>query len=128
MLAGKRVFDVVVSGSLLVLLSPVLLVIAVLVRLVLGTPVLFRQERPGLNGRPFWLVKFRTMTNLRQADGTLAPDDQRMTPFGRFLRSWSLDELPELWNVFVGEMSSVGPRPLLMEYLPRYSPEQARPA
>jgi lipopolysaccharide/colanic/teichoic acid biosynthesis glycosyltransferase len=99
---------------------------AVGVRLTMGSPVLFTQLRPGLEGAPFKLVKFRTMSDARDADGKLAPDERRLTRFGRFLRSWSLDELPQLWNVLVGEMSLVGPRPLLMCYLERYSPEQAR--
>jgi len=112
--------------ALLVLLCPVLLGIALLVRINLGRPVLFRQRRAGLLGRPFWLVKFRTMNARCDADGQLLPDAQRLTPFGRWLRSSSLDELPELVNILRGEMGFVGPRPLLMEYLPLYSPEQAR--
>ena len=116
---------------LLVLLSapawlPILLLLALLVRLRMGAPVFFRQKRPGLRGEPFELIKFRTMTNDRDADGNLLPDKDRLPPFGRFLRSSSLDELPELLNVLKGEMSLVGPRPLLMQYLERYSPEQAR--
>jgi sugar transferase EpsL len=122
----KRLFDIVVSVIALVLLSPVLAVTAILVRLRLGTPVLFRQMRPGLAGAPFRLMKFRTMTDARSPDGALLPDAVRLTPFGRFLRSTSLDELPELLNVLKGEMSLVGPRPLLMEYLPLYSADQAR--
>jgi lipopolysaccharide/colanic/teichoic acid biosynthesis glycosyltransferase len=122
----KRLFDIVVSTIALVLLSPLLVVTAILVRLRLGTPVLFRQMRPGLAGAPFRLMKFRTMTDARSPDGTLLPDAVRLTPFGRFLRSTSLDELPELLNVLKGEMSLVGPRPLLMEYLPLYSAAQAR--
>jgi sugar transferase EpsL len=110
----------------LVVLSPVLAVIAWRVRREIGRPVLFRQERPGFRGRHFTLVKFRTMTDARAADGTLLPDEHRLPAFGRWLRSTSLDELPELWNVLRGEMSLVGPRPLLSEYLDRYSPEQAR--
>ncbi len=103
-----------------------LLALAWLIRRKLGSPVLFRQVRPGLHGKPFTMVKFRTMTDERGPDGALLPDAQRLTPFGRFLRASSLDELPELWNVLRGEMSLVGPRPLLMEYLPIYTPEQAR--
>lgn len=122
----KRLFDLLVSlGGLLVLSLPLLL-LWVLVHRKLGSPVLFRQVRPGLHGRPFMMVKFRTMTDERGADGELLPDAHRLTSFGRFLRASSLDELPELWNVLRGEMSLVGPRPLLMEYLPLYSPEQAR--
>lgn len=122
----KRLFDLLLSlGGLLVLALPLLL-LWVVVRRKLGSPVLFRQVRPGLHGRPFMMVKFRTMTDARGADGELLPDAQRLTAFGRFLRASSLDELPELWNVLRGEMSLVGPRPLLMEYLPLYSPEQAR--
>jgi len=105
---------------------PVVGVLAVLVRLRLGSPVFFRQVRPGLHGRPFELVKFRSMTDLRDATGALLPDAERLPAFGRWLRSTSLDELPELWNVLRGDMSLVGPRPLLMEYLPLYTPEQAR--
>lgn len=114
------------GGVLLVVLSPVLVVVAVLVRVRLGSPVLFRQTRPGLGGQPFELVKFRTMTDARDADGELQPDADRLTPFGRWLRGTSLDELPELWNVVRGEMHLVGPRPLLMEYVDRFTPEQAR--
>lgn len=122
----KRAFDVAVSVTLLMLLSPVLLVVALLTRVKLGSPVLFVQERPGKAGRPFRLRKFRTMTDERGSDGELLPDEQRLTSFGKFLRSTSLDEFPELWNVLVGDMSLVGPRPLLPEYLERYSAEQAR--
>jgi lipopolysaccharide/colanic/teichoic acid biosynthesis glycosyltransferase len=110
---------------LLLLAFPVLL-LSVLIRSKLGSPVLFRQVRPGLNGEPFTMIKFRTMTDECSPDGTLLSDAQRMTPFGRFLRATSLDELPELWNVIKGDMSLVGPRPLLMEYLPLYNAEQAR--
>lgn len=122
----KRAFDIVVAALLLVVLAPVFMVLVCLVRAKLGTPVLFRQTRPGLHGRPFEIIKFRTMTDARDSEGRLLPDGERLTRFGRFLRSSSLDELPELWNVLKGEMSLVGPRPLLMEYLPLYSPEQAR--
>ena len=122
----KRGFDICAAGVAAVLLAPVILILCVLVRTRLGTPILFRQERPGLGGAPFTLVKFRTMTDARGADGVLLADAARLTRFGRWLRSTSLDELPELWNVLRGEMSLVGPRPLLMAYLPLYSPEQAR--
>ncbi len=122
----KRLFDIAASAAALLLLSPVLAVTAVLVRIYLGSPVLFRQTRPGLHGKPFQLVKFRTMLDARAADGTLLSDADRLTRFGRALRASSLDELPELWNVLKGEMSLVGPRPLLMQYLPRYTPHQAR--
>lgn len=122
----KRFFDFCVAlGALTVLLLP-LAVVALLVRVKLGQPVLFRQVRPGLHGQPFMMVKFRTMTDAREANGQWLSDADRLTAFGRFLRSTSLDELPELWNVLRGEMSLVGPRPLLMEYLPLYSAEQLR--
>ena len=123
---GKRALDVTSATLGLLVLSPLLAILALLVRWRLGTPVLFRQQRPGLHGKPFMLIKFRTMTDARDADGNLLPDAERLTPFGKFLRKSSLDELPELYNVLKGEMSLVGPRPLLMEYLPLYSPEQAR--
>jgi sugar transferase EpsL len=126
MIWWKRPFDLVLALPALVLLSPVIVVLAVLVRVKLGAPVFFRQQRPGLNGKPFQMVKFRTMTDARDASGALLPDADRLTSFGRFLRSSSLDELPELWNVVAGDMSLVGPRPLLMRYLDRYTPEQAR--
>lgn len=122
----KRLFDLVLAVAALAVLALPLLVLYAMVRRKLGSPALFRQVRPGLHGRPFMMVKFRTMTDERGADGELLPDAQRLTAFGRFLRASSLDELPELWNVLRGEMSLVGPRPLLMEYLPLYSPEQAR--
>lgn len=122
----KRLFDLLAASLALLLLAMPLLVLVGLIRRKLGSPVLFRQMRPGLHGKPFTMVKFRTMTDERGPDGALLPDAQRMTPFGRFLRASSLDELPELWNVLRGEMSLVGPRPLLMEYLPLYTPEQAR--
>lgn len=121
----KRAFDFTAALLGLVVLSPVILVVALLVRLLLGAPVLFRQMRPGLHGRPFTLLKFRTMTDARDASGALRSDAERLTGFGRALRATSLDELPQLWNVLTGEMSLVGPRPLLMEYLPLYSPRQA---
>ncbi len=123
---SKRLFDLTAAGLGLILLSPVLLLLALLVRLFHGTPVLFRQMRPGYRGRPFPLYKFRTMTDERGGTGDLLPDEARLTRFGRFLRAASLDELPELLNILRGEMSLVGPRPLLMQYLDRYSPEQAR--
>ena len=122
----KRLLDVLASALSLLILALPLAVLVWLVRSKLGSPVLFRQVRPGLHGQPFEMVKFRTMTDERGADGALLPDAQRLTPFGRFLRASSLDELPELWNVLKGEMSLVGPRPLLMEYLPLYTPGQAR--
>jgi lipopolysaccharide/colanic/teichoic acid biosynthesis glycosyltransferase len=122
----KRCFDLVVAVVALLALAMPLLVLVWLVRSKLGSPVLFRQVRPGLNGKLFEMVKFRTMTGERGVDGALLPDAQRLTPFGRFLRASSLDELPELWNVIKGDMSLVGPRPLLMEYLPLYTREQAR--
>lgn len=122
----KRFVDFIISILGLVMISPVLLVIALLVRFKLGSPILFRQLRPGLAGEPFFLVKFRTMTNQQGATGELLPDSKRLTKFGKFLRSTSLDELPELWNVLRGNMSLVGPRPLLVEYLPLYSTHQTR--
>ncbi len=122
----KRVMDITGAVLGLVLLSPVMLVVAVAIRLTMGSPVLFRQVRPGLHGKPFTMYKFRTMLDLWDDQGNLLPDGLRLTGLGRFLRKTSLDELPELVNVLKGEMSLVGPRPLLMEYLERYSPEQAR--
>lgn len=122
----KRAFDIVVAATALVILSPVILVVALLVRSKLGSPALFRQVRPGKNGKPFQMIKFRTMTGERDVNGALLPDAQRLTSFGKMLRSTSLDELPELWNVLKGDMSLVGPRPLLMQYMPLYSPQQAR--
>lgn len=122
----KRAFDILGASALLVVSAPVLIIIAVIVRFSLGTPVLFVQERPGLHGRPFRLFKFRTMIHQRNRKGRLLTDAERLTPLGRFLRSTSLDELPELGNVLIGDMSLVGPRPLLTEYLARYSTEQAR--
>ena len=122
----KRIFDFFAALLVLLLLAMPLLGLIWLVRRKLGSPVFFRQVRPGINGKPFEMVKFRTMTDARGPDYQLLPDAVRLTPLGRFLRSSSLDELPELWNVLKGDMSLVGPRPLLMEYLPLYSPEQAR--
>jgi lipopolysaccharide/colanic/teichoic acid biosynthesis glycosyltransferase len=123
---GKRLFDLALALPAMVVLSPLLACIALLVRVKLGSPVLFRQVRPGLGGRPFVIYKFRTMTDVRGADGELLPNEQRLPRFGRTLRSTSFDELPELFNVLKGDMSIVGPRPLLMDYLPLYTPEQAR--
>lgn len=122
----KRCFDVLVSAASLLLLSPLMLLLAAFVQATLGSPVLFRQTRPGLRGKPFNLVKFRTMSEARDAAGNLLPDAERLTRLGRFLRSTSLDEFPEFWNVLKGEMSLVGPRPLLMEYLNLYSKRQRR--
>jgi lipopolysaccharide/colanic/teichoic acid biosynthesis glycosyltransferase len=122
----KRLFDIFVAVTVLIILSLPLAVLTILVRSRLGSPVFFRQSRPGLHGKLFCMVKFRTMTDERGADGELLPDADRLTSFGRFLRSTSMDELPELWNVVKGEMSLVGPRPLLVDYLALYSPEQAR--
>lgn len=122
----KRLFDFVIALFALLTLSLPLLTLALLIRVKLGSPVFFCQSRPGLNSKPFQMIKFRTMTNERGPDGNLLPDAERLTTFGRWLRATSLDELPELWNVFCGDMSLVGPRPLLMEYLPLYSMEQAR--
>lgn len=122
----KRCFDIVLATlALLALLLPLLFLMWV-IRLKLGSPVFFRQERPGMNGKPFQMIKFRSMNDERDLKGNLMPDNLRLTSFGRFLRSTSLDELPELWNVLKGDMSMVGPRPLLMEYLPLYTQEQAR--
>ncbi|MFN7918090.1 MAG: sugar transferase [Vicinamibacterales bacterium] len=123
---GKRIVDSAVTLVALVLLAPVAALVALAVRVLLGSPVLFRQQRPGLDGRPFMLLKFRTLADLRDAGGRLLPDAQRMTRAGRLLRATSLDELPQLINVLRGDMSLVGPRPLLMQYLERYSPQQRR--
>ena len=122
----KRIVDFFAAFAALVFLSPLLVVVVLLVRWRLGAPVFFIQQRPGYGGRPFELLKFRTMTNQRDTNGALLPDAQRLTPFGRWLRATSIDELPELINILRGEMSFIGPRPLLMQYLPLYSPEQAR--
>ena len=125
-LATKRLLDIVIAAIGLVLFAPLLLLTAVMVRIKLGSPVLFTQLRPGLHGRPFRMLKFRSMTDARDASGALLPDAERLTRFGRFVRASSLDELPEMWNVLRGDMSLIGPRPLLMEYLPLYSAAQAR--
>ena len=122
----KRLIDITASGAALAVLSPVLAVTAYKVKKNLGSPVLFKQTRPGLDGKPFEMIKFRTMKDATDKDGNLLPDSERLTPFGQKLRSTSIDELPELWNVLKGDMSLVGPRPLLMEYLPLYNNEQAR--
>lgn len=122
----KRIFDVIVSFSVLLAFSPILLLVALLVRTKLGSPIFFTQIRPGLHGKPFKMVKFRTLTEQKDESGNYLPDADRLTSFGALLRSTSLDELPELWNVLKGDMSLVGPRPLLMEYLPLYTPEQYR--
>ena len=122
----KRAFDIVFSAGWLIGFAPLLLVVAILVRLKLGSPVLFIQERPGLRAKPFRMVKFRTMNDACGPYGELLPDDQRLTSFGRFLRATSLDEFPEMWNVLIGDMSVVGPRPLLMRYVARYDAFQAR--
>ncbi len=124
--ASKRIFDLLLAGLGLVILSPVLLLAAMLVRIYHGSPVIFTQKRPGFKGTPFHIYQFRTMTDARDKNGNPLPDSERLTRLGRFLRASSLDELPELFNVLRGEMSIVGPRPLLMQYLERYNPEQAR--
>ena len=123
---GKRLFDLLTASTLLVLLSPLFLLMALVIRLGIGRPVLFRQQRPGLHGKPFNFLKFRTMIDARDVQGRLLPDEARLTPIGRLLRRLSLDELPQLLNVIKGDMSLVGPRPLLMEYLPLYNSEQLR--
>lgn len=120
----KRLFDIVAALAALFVFSPVILIVALLVHKKLGSPVFFRQTRPGLNAKPFQMIKFRTMRDAIDAEGQSLPDSERITPFGRFLRSTSLDELPEFWNVLKGEMSLVGPRPLLMEYLDYYTEEE----
>lgn len=125
-MTGKRIWDVTAAGLALVVSAPLLALLFVLVRIRLGSPVLFSQLRPGLNGKPFRLLKFRSMRDLRDDGGELLPDAERLTSFGSWLRRSSLDELPELINVLKGDMSLVGPRPLLMEYLPLYTSEQAR--
>ena len=122
----KRLMDIFGAGFGIILLSPILIIVAIRIRSEMGSPVLFRQTRPGRHGKPFQMIKFRTMRDEIGTDGRPLPDADRLTKLGRFLRSSSIDELPELWNVLKGDMSLVGPRPLLMEYLPLYSPEQAR--
>ena len=123
---GKRLIDLLIALPVLFLCLPVIGTLWLAVRIKLGSPVCFRQQRPGLHGKPFTMVKFRTMTDARDAQGNVLTDADRLPPFGKFLRRTSLDELPELWNVVKGDMSLVGPRPLLMRYLDRYTPEQAR--
>ena len=122
----KRVLDIIIASVALVLLSPLYFYVAYKVRKNLGSPVLFRQVRPGLHGKPFEMIKFRTMTDERDTEGNLLPNEQRLPKFGKMLRATSLDEMPELWNVIKGDMSIVGPRPLLMDYLPLYNKEQAK--
>lgn len=122
----KRLLDIVLSGLSLVILSPVFLIVAILVKTKLGSPVIFKQKRPGLNEKVFSMYKFRTMTSETDEQGELLPDDVRLTSFGKSLRATSLDELPELWNIFKGDMSIVGPRPLLVDYLPLYNEEQRK--
>lgn len=122
----KRPQDILLSLLAMIVLSPVLLITAILVRIKLGSPVIFKQKRPGLNEKVFTLYKFRTMTDAKDSDGNLLPDEVRLTKFGKLLRSTSLDELPELWNIFCGDIAVVGPRPLLVEYLSRYNEEQRR--
>ena len=122
----KRLFDFSVSLVTVLSFLPIFVLLALLVRISMGTPIFFVQKRPGLHGKPFKMIKFRTMSNALGSGGAVLPDSDRLTSFGRFLRTTSLDELPELWNVLKGDMSLVGPRPLLMDYLPLYSPEQAR--
>ncbi|WP_180090473.1 sugar transferase [Acinetobacter sp. YH12110] len=122
----KRLLDIIIASIALILLSPLYFYVAYKVRKNLGSPVIFRQVRPGLNGKPFEMIKFRTMTDERDSEGNLLPNEQRLPKFGKILRATSLDEMPELWNVIKGDMSIVGPRPLLMEYLPLYNEEQAK--
>ena len=123
---AKRIFDIIFSLGWLIVFSPLLVVVAILVRMKLGSPVLFLHERPGKDGKPFRIVKFRSMTDARDAEGKLLSDNERLTAFGKFLRASTLDEFPEMWNVLIGEMSVVGPRPLMMSYLPRYNATQRR--
>ena len=126
MFPSKRIFDVVLAGFTCMLASPLFIIAALSVKIFIGTPILFKQQRAGYKARPFHIYKFRTMTNASDSSGNLLPDSERLTPLGRFLRSISLDELPELFNILRGDMSLVGPRPLVMEYLPLYSAEQMR--
>jgi len=123
---AKRIFDIFFSLGWLIVFSPLLAVVAILVRIKLGSPVLFVHERPGKDGKPFRIVKFRSMTDARDAHGELLSDNERLTAFGKFLRASTLDEFPEMWNVLIGQMSVVGPRPLMMRYLPRYNSVQRR--
>lgn len=122
----KRAFDFITASFCLFILFPFMLSIAVLIHIKIGRPIFFKQQRPGLNGKPFCIYKFRTMTTERDKKGNILPDEKRLLPFGKFLRETSIDELPELFNVLLGQMSMVGPRPLLMQYLVRYTPKQAR--
>lgn len=122
----KRLIDLLLATTLLIIISPLITILAMLVRLILGKPIIFKQQRPGQYGIPFYIYKFRTMTDQRDDKGQLLPDDVRLTSLGKYLRKFSLDELPQLFNVIKGDLSLVGPRPLLMEYLPLYTPEQAR--
>lgn len=122
----KRLFDLILAGFAGVVFAPFILILAILIRYFMGSPIVFKQQRPGLNAQPFYIYKFRTMHSKKDKYGELLPDAQRLTRFGRLLRLTSLDELPSLWNVLKGDMSLVGPRPLLMEYVPLYSIEQAR--
>jgi sugar transferase EpsL len=126
MKAAKRVFDLIVTIFILTSTLPFLIIVAVIIKTSYGSPIIFRQQRPGLCGQPFWLFKFRTMTDTRDKDGKLIPDAKRLTRLGIFLRKTSIDELPELFNILKGDMSLVGPRPLLIQYLDRYTPEQMR--
>ncbi|HAZ66482.1 MAG TPA: sugar transferase [Opitutae bacterium] len=123
---AKRIFDIIFSLGWLIIFSPLLVVVAILVRIKLGSPVLFLHERPGKDGKPFRIVKFRSMTDARDAEGKLLSDNERLTAFGKFLRASTLDEFPEMWNVLIGQMSVVGPRPLMMSYLARYNDVQRR--
>ena len=122
----KRLFDIIATSATILILSPVIITAALIVRLKMGVPVFFKQERPGLHGKPFIIYKFRTMTDKKDHDGKVLPDEMRLTPLGKFLRRFSIDELPQLFNVIRGDLSLVGPRPLLMEYLALYTPESAR--